>query len=57
MKRWDGERKSNKLLIFSQTKKILALIETMLNQMGIEFCRMDGDVNLKNRMDIINQFN
>ena len=57
MKRWDGERKSNKLLIFSQTKKILALIETMLDQMGIEFCRMDGDVNLKNRMDIINQFN
>ena len=29
----------------------------MLNSMGIKYLRMDGDVNIKNRMDIINQFN
>jgi DNA excision repair protein ERCC-6 len=29
----------------------------MLKQLEVKYLRMDGDVNLKNRMEIINQFN
>lgn len=57
VRKWDDERQSNKLLVFSQTKKILAIIEVMLKQLDIKFLRMDGDVILKSRMDIINKFN
>jgi len=29
------------------------MVESMLKECAIEFVRMDGDVNLKQRMDII----
>lgn len=54
---WNNEMQSNKVLIFSQTKKILDILELILNEKKIFFCRMDGDVPLKQRMDTIQTFN
>ena len=50
---WDKEATGNKVLIFSQTKKILSILEVLLKQRDIPFDRMDGDVSLKTRMDLI----
>lgn len=54
---WNAEKVGNKVLVFSQTKKMLNLLELILNERGLTFCRMDGDVALKTRMDTIAQFN
>ena len=52
---WNTE--GNKLLIFSQTKKVLSMIELMLNDKSIKYCRLDGDTDVKHRMAIISEFN
>lgn len=54
---WNSEQVGNKVLVFSQTKKMLDLLELILAERGIFFCRMDGDVALKQRMDTIDHFN
>ena len=48
---------NNKLLIFSQTKKVLSIIELILVEKNIKFCRLDGDTDVKSRMAIITKFN
>ena len=53
IKMWDAEQSSNKLLVFSQTKKILTMVTGMLDELGITWTRMDGDVSLKQRMEPI----
>ena len=53
----DFNRDQNKLLLFSQTKKVLNVIELMLAQKQIPFLRLDGDVDVKQRMGIIQSFN
>lgn len=45
------------MLVFSQTKKMLDLLELILAERKIVYCRMDGDVALKVRMDTIAHFN
>jgi len=50
---WNSEQTGNKVLVFSQTKKILDLLELILMDKGMVFCRMDGDVPLKVRMETI----
>lgn len=44
---------STKLLLFSQTKKALNVIEHMLKAKGIAWLRLDGDIEVKQRMSII----
>lgn len=44
---WNNEQVGHKALVFSQTKKMLDLLELILADKGIFFCRMDGDVALK----------
>jgi DNA excision repair protein ERCC-6 len=44
-------------LIFSQTKKILDIIERLSETLDFSFLRMDGNVNLKQRMELIDTFN
>ena len=48
---------NNKLLIFSQTKKVLSMIELILAEKDIKYCRLDGDTDIKSRMSIITEFN
>ena len=38
---------NNKLLIFSQTKKVLSIIELILAEKNIKSCRLDGDTDVK----------
>lgn len=54
---WNSEQAGNKVLVFSQTKKMLDLLELILAEREIVFCRMDGDLPLKQRMDTIDHFN
>ena len=56
LKQWNTD--GSKVLIFSQTKKILNLIELILkDNLKMSYSRMDGDVSLKSRMDLIHGFN
>ena len=48
---------NNKLLLFSQTKKLLSIIELILTEKKIKYCRLDGDTDVKARMAIITKFN
>ncbi len=54
---WNSELAGNKVLVFSQTKKMLDLLELILAEREMVFCRMDGDLPLKQRMDTIEHFN
>jgi DNA excision repair protein ERCC-6 len=45
------------VLIFSQTKRMLDVIEQLAIQHNYSFIRMDGDVSLSVRMSLIDQFN
>lgn len=49
-------KQSNKLLLFSQTKKVLNVIECMLREKAIPWVRLDGDIEVRQRMDIIKAF-
>jgi DNA excision repair protein ERCC-6 len=46
-----------KVLIFSQTKKVLDIIEELASQREYSYLRMDGDVMLRDRMNLIEKFN
>lgn len=45
------------MLIFSQTKIVLNIIEQILSMKHIPYRRMDGNVDVKSRMDLISEFN
>lgn len=60
LKDWNKEDKhgkGNKVLLFSQTKKVLDILENLVNQHEYSYLRMDGDINLKERMNLIDKFN
>ncbi len=45
------------MLIFSQWTRLLDLLEVLLNDIGINFLRLDGSTPVRERQDLINQFN
>lgn len=47
----------NKVLIFSRTKKMLNVIEKLIQDRSYRYCRMDGDVPVVRRQAIIEQYN
>lgn len=75
LQQWKNEKKNNKVLLFSQTKKVLNIIEGLLDRgipkevedllpgespetkESIPWLRMDGDVSVSIRMNIIEKFN
>lgn len=57
LKDWKKKDPKTKVLIFSQTKKILDILERLSEQHDFSHLRMDGDVSLKQRMDLIDTFN
>ncbi len=54
---WYAKDKTTKVLIFSQTKKILDIIERLAQSNNYSFLRMDGNVSLRSRMELIDNFN
>lgn len=57
LKEWKEKDPSTKVLIFSQTKKILDVIARLSQNFDFTYLRMDGDVNLKQRIELIDTFN
>lgn len=54
---WREKDPTAKVLVFSQTKKILDIIERLSLKFGFSHLRMDGNVTLKQRMSLIETFN
>lgn len=49
----DPSSTPNKVLIFSRTKKMLNVIEKLIEERSYRYCRMDGDVPVTRRQTII----
>ena len=49
--------KKHKVLLFTQTKKVLSIVEEFAKMNGFTYLRMDGSVNLKARSKLIDNFN
>jgi DNA excision repair protein ERCC-6 len=54
---WREKDPTTKVLVFSQTKKILDILERLCLEHAFRFLRMDGNVSLKERIDLIRRFN
>ncbi|GMS95500.1 hypothetical protein PENTCL1PPCAC_17675 [Pristionchus entomophagus] len=52
----DGKKK-NKVLLFSQSRKMLTILEGMLVVDGHEYLRMDGTTPIGKRQNMVNEFN
>lgn len=53
----DGNPQGNKVLLFSQTKKMLDIIELLAQKFQLSYLRMDGEVSLQKRIELIDKFN
>ena len=51
------EELGTKVLIFSQGKKMLDIVGLVLGERKQQFLRIDGEVGVRKRLDIIDQFN
>jgi DNA excision repair protein ERCC-6 len=47
----------HRVLLFSQTKQMLDILEKFIQELGMSYKRMDGDSNIKSRMSKIDEFN
>ena len=47
----------HKVLIFSQTRGMLSIIESMIRELGFRYLRLDGSTPIGKRAGIVNQFN
>lgn len=50
-------QKGDRLIIVSNFTTVLDLMETMLSQLNIEYCRLDGKTPVNQRGDIVRRFN
>lgn len=51
------EKQSHKVLLFTQTKQMLDIMERMSNNLGFRYCRMDGDTPITDRQKYIDMYN
>ena len=56
LKKWRKKDASTKVLIFSQSKKILDIIGLLCEKFSFTHLRIDGNVGLKERHDLIQNF-
>eukprot|EP00300_Choanocystis_sp_HF-7_P014392 c18676_g1_i1.p1 GENE.c18676_g1_i1~~c18676_g1_i1.p1 ORF type:complete len:860 (+),score=196.90 c18676_g1_i1:1063-3642(+) len=47
----------HRVLVFSQSKPLLDILEQHFRENGFEYRRMDGDVNISSRQKLIDEFN
>ena len=55
LKLW--KKQDSRVLLFSQSRQMLDLIEKYVLEMGYEYRRMDGNTNVASRSSIVNEFN
>merc|ERR1719474_2523401 len=49
--------RKHRVLVFSQYKVILSMVEPILRENKMEFIRMDGDTKIEDRQKMVDQFN
>ena len=47
----------HRVLLFSQTRQMLDILEKMIQSFGYEYRRMDGTTPVHHRMSLVNEFN
>ena len=47
----------HKVLIFSQMTKMLDLVDAYLDQLGVQACRIDGNISWQDRQAAMKRFN
>lgn len=55
--RHDGSRRVGKVLVFSQSKRMLRLLGALLEEAKIPFLRLDGEVKADQRATLVHRFN
>ena len=50
-------KQGHKVIIFTQWKKMLGIIEQFTNLQGWKYCRMDGNTNVASRQKLVDRFN
>ena len=48
---------NDKIIIFCQTRQMLDILDRLMQLMNIEYCRMDGNTNIKFRQELVAEFN
>lgn len=51
------KQQQHRVLLFSQTRQMLDILEIMMKRVGYNYLRMDGSTPVSQRMSLVNQFN
>ncbi|GAA5816119.1 hypothetical protein MFLAVUS_009642 [Mucor flavus] len=51
------KHQQHRVLLFSQTRQMLDILEIMMKRVGYNYLRMDGSTPVSQRMSLVNQFN
>jgi len=54
---WDFQAKGDRALLFSQSTKMLDIIELVLHENGVRYVRLDGSTSTRKRQSKVDQFN
>ncbi|XP_028395196.1 DNA excision repair protein ERCC-6-like [Dendronephthya gigantea] len=55
LKLW--KKQKHKVLLFTQTRQMLKILEIFVKSQGYNFCRMDGSTSISSRQPLIEKFN
>ncbi|KAI8073751.1 SNF2 family N-terminal domain-containing protein [Thamnidium elegans] len=51
------KQQQHRVLLFSQTRQMLDILEIMMKRVGYNYLRMDGSTPVSQRMSLVNEFN
>lgn len=51
------KEQGHRVLLFTQTRKMLDILESMMAQLGYTFCRLDGTTSVKERQALLDAYN
>ncbi|KAG2174127.1 hypothetical protein INT43_004147 [Umbelopsis isabellina] len=51
------KKEGHRVLLFSQTRQMLDILELMIRNLGHKYLRMDGTTAIQNRMSMVDQYN
>lgn len=51
------KQQGHRVLLFTQTRKMLDILESLMARLGYVFCRLDGTTSVKERQSLLDAFN
>jgi DNA excision repair protein ERCC-6 len=51
------KKEGHRVLLFSQTRQMLDILEKMIKSLDYQYFRMDGTTAIQNRMTMVDQYN